>query len=209
MQDQTPVIQGIVDSGADWTFLTTNPSIGAEILGGAVAGRLRRHVHRIASPTYDFRLSGLGCSSRCTTPTVLPVGLQRGRGASARRGNDEMMAAMREAFPDRRPLGLLHPRGWNESITMQHVCSRRRIANGDLTRAGVVAAANSLETVDFGGSAPNQSYAGAPNDYVVRESAVFDPDLATYTAAGGTGAEQTLSQDDATTGSLLKKDFFV
>ena len=120
-------------------------------------------------------------------------------------GNDEMMAAMREAFPDRRPSDSFIS-GWNESVTMHRVLETA-IANGDLTRAGVVAAANSLETVDFGGSAPNQSYAGAPNDFVVRESAIFDPDLATYTAAGG--AEQTLSQDDATTGSLLKKDFFV
>ena len=42
---------------------------------------------------------------------------------------------------------------------------------------------------------------------MTRESAIYDPDLATYTAAGG--AEQTLSQDGGTTGSLLAKDFFV
>ncbi len=34
-QGMTQVIQGIVDSAADWTFLATNPSLGAEILGGS------------------------------------------------------------------------------------------------------------------------------------------------------------------------------
>ena len=201
-QDQTPVIQGIVDSGADWTFLTTNPSIGAEILGGAVqAGYGGMFTGSV--PTYDFRLLD-SAAAPLYDAVFYQSAYNVGWGVSTP-GNDEMMAAMREAFPDRRPSDSFIS-GWNESITMHRVLETA-IANGDLTRAGVVAAANSLETVDFGGSAPNQSYAGAPNDYVVREIAVFDPDLATYTAAGG--AEQTLSQDDATTGSLLKKDFFV
>ena len=201
-QDQTPVIQGIVDSGADWTFLTTNPSIGAEILGGAVqAGYGGMFTGSV--PTYDFRLLD-SAAAPLYDAVFYQSAYNVGWGVSTP-GNDEMMAAMREAFPDRRPSDSFIS-GWNESVTMHRVLETA-IANGDLTRAGVVAAANSLETVDFGGSAPNQSYAGAPNDYVVREIAVFDPDLATYTAAGG--AEQTLSQEDATTGSLLKKDFFV
>ena len=65
----------------------------------------------------------------------------------------------------------------------------------------------SLEGVDFGGSAPNQSYAGTPNDYVQRSLSIYDVDLAVYTAAGG--AAQTLSQADATTGSVLAEDFFI
>jgi hypothetical protein len=46
-----------------------------------------------------------------------------------------------------------------------------------------------------------------PNDYVQRSLAIYKPDLGVYTAAGG--SDQTLSQADGTTGSVLVKDFFV
>jgi hypothetical protein len=81
------------------------------------------------------------------------------------------------------------------------------IADGDLTRAGVVAAANSIAEVDLGGSAPNQTYVGTPNDYVQRSLAIYKPDLDLYTGAGGSA--QTLSQATGTTGSVLVRDFFV
>ncbi len=81
------------------------------------------------------------------------------------------------------------------------------VANGDLTRAGVVAAANSIEEIDFGDSAPSQSYAGLPNDHVQRSLAIYKPDLDLYTSAGG--SDQTLSQIDGTTGSKLVKGFFI
>lgn len=201
-QDQTAVIQGIVGSGADWTFLTTNPSIGAEILAGAVqSGYTGMFTGSV--PTYDFRLLD-SAAGPLYDAVFYQSGYNVGWGTDTP-GNNEMMAAMSEAFPDRRPSDAFIT-GWNESITMRAVLEAA-IASGDLTRAGVVAAAATVEGVDFGGAAPNQGYAGAPNDYVMRELAVFNPDLATYTAAGG--AEQTLAQEGATTGSLLEKDFFV
>ena len=81
------------------------------------------------------------------------------------------------------------------------------IAAGDLTREGVATAVSAQSGVDFKGTTPDQSYSGTPDEYVTRQVAIFDPDLATYLAAGG--AAQTLSQEDGTTGSLLAKDFFV
>jgi ABC-type branched-subunit amino acid transport system substrate-binding protein len=201
-QDQTPVIQGIVGSGADWTFLTTNPSIGAEILAGAVqSGYTGMFTGSV--PTYDFRLLDSAAG-----PLYDAVYYQSSWGnlwGESSPGYDDMLAALQAAFPDRRPSDsfLL---GWQESIAWQAVLEAA-IASGDLTRAGVKAAANSLETVDFGGMAPNQSYAGTPNEYVTRQTAVYDPDLATYTAAGG--ADQTLSQEGSSTGSLPVTGWFV
>ena len=84
---------------------------------------------------------------------------------------------------------------------------RKSVANDNLTRGGVVSAANSIVDVDFGESTPNQSYAGVPNDYVQRSLAIYKPDLDLYLSAGGSG--QTLSQVNGTTGSVLVKDFFV
>jgi hypothetical protein len=116
-----------------------------------------------------------------------------------------MMEAIAEAYPDRRPSDAFII-GWNESVVMREVIETA-LASMDITPEGMVAASNSLTDVDFGGSQPNQSWSGEPNDFVQRGLAIFDPDLATYTAAGG--ADQTVSQADATTGSLLVKDFFV
>ncbi|GMR02330.1 MAG: hypothetical protein BMS9Abin20_0661 [Acidimicrobiia bacterium] len=201
-QDQTPVIQGIVDSGADWTFLTTNPSIGAEILAGAVQLGYQG-LFTGSVPTYDFRLLD-SPAGPLYDKLFYQSAYNVGWGVDTP-GNNEMMAALADAFPDRRPSDAFII-GWNEAVTMRSVLEVA-IANADLTRAGLVAAGNSIESVDFGGSAPNQSYVGTPNEYVQRQTAIWNPDLATYTAAGG--ADQMVSQDGATTGSLLEKDFFV
>ena len=42
-----------------------------------------------------------------------------------------------------------------------------------------MAAANEVE-VDFKGLAPKQSWSGDPNDFVVRESYIYDVDLANF-----------------------------
>ncbi|MEE8456562.1 MAG: ABC transporter substrate-binding protein [Acidimicrobiia bacterium] len=201
-QDQTPVIQSIVASGADWTFMTTNPSIGAEILAGAV---LSGHEGAFTGsvPTYNFALLDSPAGPLYDL-VYYQSGYNVGWGESTP-GNDEMMAAMSDEYPDRRPSDSFIV-GWNEAITMRKVLATA-IANLDLSPEGVVAAANSVTEVDFGGAAPNQAYSGTPNDYVQRSLAMFKPDIDLYTAAGGPA--QTLSQADGTTGSVLVKDFFV
>ncbi len=62
--------------------------------------------------------------------------------------------------------------GWTEA-QITHAILEQAAANGDMTRAGIVAAANEV-TVDFGGLAPTQTWAGEPNDYIVRESYMYD-----------------------------------
>ncbi len=201
-QDQTEVITGIVESGADWAFLTTNPSTLAELMGGAVQAGYQG-MWTGSGPSYNFALldSAVG-------PIIDQVFYQSnyylGWGSGVP-GQLEMEAAMKEAFPDRRPSDAFII-GWNEAKAMTQVLADA-IAAGDLTREGVAAAVSAQTGVDYAGTQPNQSYAGTPNEYVTRESAIFDPDLETYLAAGG--AEQTLSQEGGTTGSLLVKDFFV
>jgi hypothetical protein len=48
-----------------------------------------------------------------------------------------------------------------------------------MTRAGIVAAANEV-SVTFDGLAPDQSWQGDPNDYIVRESYIYDVTLDEY-----------------------------
>jgi hypothetical protein len=61
-----------------------------------------------------------------------------------------------------------------------------------MTRAGVVAAFKEVE-VDMKGLAPDQTWFGEPNDFIVRESYIYDVVAADYTPdatvsdEGGTG----------------------
>ena len=194
-QDQTEVVTGIVESGADWAFLTTNPSTAAEIMGGAAqAGYVGAWTGSV--PSYDFRLldspvapiidaSYFQSAYNVTWGTDVP-------GAAA------MTEVLTAAYPDRRPSDAFAI-GWSYSLSLK-AALEAAIASGDLTRAGFVAAVNGLTGVDFGGLAPTQSYSGTPNEYVQRQSAIMKPSLEEYTAAGG--AEQTLSQEGGgTTGS--------
>jgi ABC-type branched-subunit amino acid transport system substrate-binding protein len=201
-QDQTPVITEIINSGADWVFATTNASTFAEILGGAVQGGYTG-MWTGSLPTYDFRLLDTPVA-QILDQVFYQSAYQVAWGEDVA-GLQPVEEAMRAAYPDRRPSDAFVI-GWNESIAI-HEALKVAIANGDLTRAGVAAAANSLTGIDFSGTSPNQSYAGTPNEYVQRQIAIYKPSLEAYTAAGG--AEQTLSDEDTTTGSLLEKDFFV
>jgi ABC-type branched-subunit amino acid transport system substrate-binding protein len=195
-QDQTEVVTGIVESGADWTYLTTNPSTAAEIMGGAAqAGYVGAWTG--STPSYDFRLldspvAPIIDASFYQSAYSVPWGTDVP-------GAADMTAVLTAAFPDRRPSDAFAI-GWSYSLALQQALEAA-IASGDLTRAGFAAAVNSLTSVDFGGLAPTQSYAGTPNEYVQRQSAIYKPSLEAYTAAGG--AEQSLSQEGGgTTGSI-------
>jgi ABC-type branched-subunit amino acid transport system substrate-binding protein len=201
-QSVTPVILEIVDSAADWTFLATNASLGAEIVGGSArSGYVGIFTGSV--PSYDFKV--------LDQPVAELYGSRYYQSAynvawgESTPGNNEMMAAVAKAFPDRRPSDA-YISGWNGAVLMHRVLEIA-VANDNLTRGGVVSAANSIVDVDFGGSTPSQSYAGVPNDYVQRSLAIYKPDLDLYLSAGGSG--QTLSQVNGTTGSVLVKDFFV
>jgi ABC-type branched-subunit amino acid transport system substrate-binding protein len=200
--DNPEVIAGIAGSGADWVFLTTNPTTAAILLGGAFgAGFTGLWIGSV--PSYDFRL--LDSPAAPLFDQVYYQSAYNVPWGSDAPGQVEMAEILKAVDPGKRPSDAFII-GWNEAKTMHSVLATA-VANGDLTREGVQAAVAQTTSVDFGGTAPNQNYSGTPDEYVTRQTAIFDPDLATYTAAGG--AAQTIAQDDATTGSLLAQDFFV
>jgi len=84
---------------------------------------------------------------------------------------------------------------------------RQAAANGDMTRQGVIDAANTIDVITMDGASPDFNYQGEPNDYVVRELYMYRPNVATYLAAGG--AEQQLQNGLGTTGSELVEGPFV
>jgi ABC-type branched-subunit amino acid transport system substrate-binding protein len=201
-RDPTEAITGIAGSDADWVYVASDPAGLEALMAGAVeAGYAGMWAG--AGPSYSATLLDSPVAQlidRFFHESVYTV--PWGDDAP---GNVEMMEAMRKAFPERRPSDA-YIIGWNEAATMHQILAEA-IAAGDLTRDGVAKAVAAQAGVDFAGSQPNQSYAGLPNDYVTRASAIYKPDLDAYRAAGG--ADQTLSQADATTGSVLERGFFV
>jgi ABC-type branched-subunit amino acid transport system substrate-binding protein len=201
-RDHADVVAGIVGSNAEWVFVAADPSSLADLMTGA------------AEADYGAMWTGSGESydaALLDSPVAQLIDLQYHQSVyhvpwgSDAPGNLEMEEAMRKAFPDRRPSDAFIV-GWNEAKAMHQILADA-IAAGDLTREGLVKAVSAQAGVDFGGSQPDQSYAGTPNDYVTRASAIYKPDLDTYQAAGGSG--QSLSQEGATTGSVLERDVFV
>lgn len=188
--DQTPVITEIVNSGADFVWATINPTTLAEIMGGAVAQGFTG-MWSGNSPTYNFQLLGTDLAPALdayyihSTYTAL-------WGALDVPGMTEMIDAMRQYRPDA-PLSDVYIVSWTEGYITRTILEQAA-ANGDLTRAGVVAAAKEV-TVDMMGLAPNQTWAGEPNDFIVRESYIYDVVAANFTAGatvsdeGGTGFE--------------------
>jgi hypothetical protein len=71
---------------------------------------------------------------------------------------------------------------------------------GDLTQAGVLNAAKSLDNVDFNGLGPSEAYVGEANDQLQRTSLIFQPDpegLASGESAGETVLEAEYTSDIA------------
>lgn len=65
--------------------------------------------------------------------------------------------------------------------TILHQALNLAYENGDLTQAGVLEAAKSMESVDFDGLAPSENYVGEPNDIVQREVYMMRPDSTSET----------------------------
>ncbi len=196
--DQTPVITEIVDSGADWVFATVNPSTLAEVMGGAVTQGFTG-MWAGSSPTYNFQLLGTDLGPALdqyyihSTYTAL-------WNTDDTPGMVEMVEGMRAKRPDA-PVSDTYIQSWIGGYIVQAILEQAA-ANGDMTRAGVVAAANEV-TVDLKGLAPNQTWAGDPNDFVVRESYLYDVSLENFTPDG------TVSDDGAGTGFTLLEGPYV
>lgn len=194
------VVRSIVESGADWTFLATSPSISAQIMAGAVQLGYEG-VFIGAAPSYDPRLLD-SASAELFSSRFFQSAYVASWGTDAP-GMRDMMDAMAATYPDRRPSDAFIV-GWNAGVTMRSVLAAA-IGSNDLTRRGMARAASGIDEVSFGGSAPDQQYAGEPRDFVTRASAIYKPDLDTYLGAGG--FEQQLTDPEASTGSVLVRDF--
>jgi len=187
--DQTPVITELVNAQPDIVWATLNPTTFAEIFGASYAQGLRAQWSG-NSPTYNYQL--LATELAGPLDELYTHSTYTQLWGVAGEGMDEMIAGMRDKRPDA-PLSDVYIVSWTEGMATKAVLDKAAEL-GDMTRAGVVAAFQETE-VDFKGLAPRQVWFGEPNDFIVRESYLYDVVAANFTPGatvsdeGGTGFE--------------------
>lgn len=192
--DRTAVISQLVDSGATMVWTTVTPGELADIFGQAVS--------------QGFEAVWSGNSPSFSYPALLPTDLapafdqyywQSGYYVPWNGDDSPGMQEMVSEITERRPDAVLsdsYVTGWLEGIMVETILEQA-IANGDMTRAGMVAAAQQV-SFDFKGLAPNQSYDGTYDEVVVRESYIYDIDATAFDlqpVSAGTGSSGLIVEE--------------
>jgi ABC-type branched-subunit amino acid transport system substrate-binding protein len=176
-ENQGSAITKLVQAKPDLVILTTAPAEAAAIVGGAAqAGFKGKFIG--TSPTWNPALL-----KSPAAPALQALYLQSGPWAPY--GTDTPgHTAMREAVGDAFKAGPSDgwTAGWVWSYPMK-AALQKAADNKDLTRAGLVAAVKSLDTVDYEGMLPPEAgkFAGEPAERVFRQSLISKPDPAAPT----------------------------
>ena len=187
--DRTAVISQLVDSGATmvWTVLT--PGELSDIFGNAVSQGFEA-VWSGNGPSFSYPVHLSSDLAADFDTYYWQSGYAVPWNGNDSAGMQEMVSVLTERRPDA-TLSDQYLTGWIEGIMAQTIIEQA-LANGDLTRAGVVAASRQVE-IDMKGLSPNQSYGGTYDENIVRESYIFDVVAGDFdlqplsAAAGGTG----------------------
>ena len=169
--DFTSVISQLVDADPDIVWITANFAALGDILGGA-AGQGLDAIWSGNLPTYNPVLLGTEVAPAIDQFYFASAytALWNSNGSA---GMTDIVSTLQERLPNGTYAQAdAYIFGWTEAIFTQAVLEQAA-ANGDMTRAGVVAAANEV-SVDFQGLAPDQTWVGDPNDFVVRGSFIYD-----------------------------------
>jgi ABC-type branched-subunit amino acid transport system substrate-binding protein len=171
---QAAAVKSVVDSGADLVVISTGPLEVAAVVGGALQGGFQgKFIGSI--PTWNAALlqspAGPALEASYLWATSFPLWDTDSPG----------FEAMRAANGDQTPNDYF-ALGWSGGYVMKAVLEQA-IENDDLTRAGLLEAAQSLDGVDSEGMLPEGSgnYAGDANDAAVRVSQFGVPQAGTST----------------------------
>jgi ABC-type branched-subunit amino acid transport system substrate-binding protein len=170
--NQAGAIDAIVSGNPDVVILTTSPTDAAVIIGQAGArGYKGKFIG--TSPTWNPGLLD-GPAAATIRALYLQSGPLQPYGAETP-GHQAMRAALGNVPQPNEG----HTAGWVLSYPLKAALEKAG-ENKDLTRAGLLAAAKSLTSVDYEGMLPDGAgkYSGTPNDNVFRESEVHKPDEA-------------------------------
>lgn len=182
-EGNTEVIQALVEAQPDIVHITSTPGINAEVFGGTTQQGLTEAQWIGTGPSFNFALFDTPLGPEYLERYTQSV-YYAPYGSDVER-MDELEEIMLAADPDRLMTDAFS-RGWVEAQIMIAVLEAAA-ASGDLTPEGVTAAAKSIEALDFGGISPAQSWAGEPDDFLVREVTIArgNPDYVQGTIAEG------------------------
>jgi len=196
--DRTAVISQLVDSGATIVWNTLTPGELADIFGNAVSQGFEA-IWSGSGPSFSYPVLLAGDLAPAFDQYYWQSGYYAPWNSTDAPGMQEVVAEMTERRPDA-TLSDQYITGWIEGIMVQTILEQA-IANGDMTRAGMVAAVQQV-SMDFKGLAPNQSYNGGYDEIVVRESYIYDVSLADFDLA-------PLSAETGGSGLLIEEGPFV
>ncbi len=207
-QDLRPVAAEIAASGADYTWMATDPVSLVEIVGTALqlgyTGRWGVAMVSFSDRLLSTALGEYMADNMFMSTLILPLGAEAD-------GMQEVVAVLTDAYPDRYPsTGLIE--GYLEFVVAKTVLERATEL-GDLTPGGVVAAAGRIGSLSYGGLAPSNIYSGDAASTVTRATAIYRPDKALFDAQGGleatlaAGAVSPLSPIRGFTASPLAADY--
>ena len=187
----TEVANGIVGSDADLVYVTTTPGAFSTIFGAALQAGFQA-VWSGAGPSYNpafiapdspiaeaiagmtFWSSYYGVWGQDTP------GIQEATQLLTDSGVTQPVSAYFEGFVE---------------AQIMHEALQAAYDAGDMTQQGVLAAAKTLEDVDFNGLAPNETYVGEANEQIQRASAtIWQPDPAAL-AAGESAGESVIEEN--------------
>ncbi len=167
---QAEAVAQVVSDPVDVVFVVSGPSELAPIVGGA-AQQLGADAPIIigAAPTWNPGLmqtaaapafeSGIYFQSAFTGPWDYDSV-----------GHEKMRTALGDV-----PGNFFFVAGWESQYAIRAALQAAYEA-GDLTKAGIAAAARSLANVDYDGMMPSRSFAGDPNDVAPRETLIAKVD---------------------------------
>ena len=165
------VAAGIVASGADIVFYTATPAAWSGVYGRAVAQGFEA-IWSGASPSWNpaFVAEDSAIRDAVTRDMIISSYYEPWEGESE--GAAQVREIMEAAGA---PPTNYYGEGFVEAGIM-HAALEAAYNAGDMTQAGVLAAAKSLENVEFDGLAPAETFTGEPNDIVQRAIWISRPD---------------------------------
>lgn len=198
----TEAANEIVESGADLAWVTTDPTSFATIFGGALQQGYEG-TWSGANPSFNPAL--IGPDSQIAEPLAASSfwSSYTNVWSSEAPGVVDAKALLDASGRVDAPISAYFE-GMVEAQIM-HQALQAAYDAGDLTQAGVLAAAKSLEEVDFNGLAPNESYVGDANEQLQRVSNIFVPDPEGM--ASGESAGEMVVAENYTSDIAANHDF--
>jgi ABC-type branched-subunit amino acid transport system substrate-binding protein len=186
------VAGGIASSGAELVWVTTSPTPFGSIYGQALAAGFSGALWSGAGPTWNPALVGPDSPIAEPLSNDFYISAYYAPWAAESEGN----AAVRDLVTAAGAPPLDYYAEGVIEATILHQALQTAYDAGDLTQPGVLAAAKSLESVTFGGLAPDETYVGEPNERVQRAQFISRPDPAGL--ADGTSTGSTLVESNYT-----------